>query len=84
MDRLSDTKELEPGDVGAFMIDNETFIKEYQPDGLYSYNPTYPTMHFSEFDHVYLIGRIVGILHKSDLARPEDVQVYAQLHPELK
>lgn len=41
-------------------------------------------MHFSELDHVYLIGRVVGILHKSDLARPEDVQVYAQLHPELK
>lgn len=39
VDRLSDTKELEPSDVGAFMIDNETFIKEYQPDGLYSYNP---------------------------------------------
>ena len=38
VDRLSDTKELEPSDVGAFMIDNETFIKEYQPDGLYSYN----------------------------------------------
>lgn len=84
VDRLSDTKELEPGDVGAFMIDNETFIKEYQPDGLYSYNPAYPTMHFSEFDHVYLIGRVVGILHKCDFARPEDVQVYAQLHPELK
>ena len=47
VDRLSDTKELEPGDVGAFMIDNETYIKEYQPDGLHSLNPAYPVMRFS-------------------------------------
>ena len=45
--RISDSGELTPGDVGAFMIDNETYIKEYQPDGLHSLNPAYPVMRFS-------------------------------------
>lgn len=83
VERISDSGELAPGDIGAFMIDNETYIKEYQPDGLHSRNPSYPVMSFSEFEHVYLIGHVISILNKEDVAREEDVERYAELHPEF-
>ena len=82
--RISDSGELTPGDIGAFMIDNETYIKEYQPAGLHSLNPAYSVMCFSEFEHVYLIGRVIGVLNDEDIACEEDVERYRELHPELE
>ena len=82
--RISDSGELTPGDIGAFMIDNETYIKEYRPDGLHSLNPAYPVMRFSEFEHVYLIGQVIGVLNDEDIACEEDVERCRELHPELK
>ena len=84
VERISDSGELAPGDIGAFMIDNETYIKEYQPDGLLSRNPAYPVMRFSEYESVYLVGRVVGVLSKSDVAQPTDVEKYHELHPEFE
>ena len=81
--RISDSGDLAPGDIGAFMIGNETYIKEYQPDGLHSRNPAYPVMCFSEYESVYLIGHVISILNKEDVAREEDVERYAELHPEF-
>ena len=78
--RISDSGELTPGDIGAFMIDNETYIKEYRPDGLHSLNPAYPVMRFSEFEHVYLIGRIIGVLSPESIATEADVKRYLELH----
>ena len=82
--RISDSGDLAPGDIGAFMIGNETYIKEYQPDGLYSRNPAYPVMCFSEYESVYLIGHVISILNKEDVARKEDVERYVELHPEFE
>lgn len=79
--RISDSGELTPGDIGAFMIDNETYIKEYQPNGLHSLNPAYPVMRFSEFEHVYLIGQVIGVLNDENIAREEEVERYRDLHP---
>ena len=79
--RISDSGELRSGDIGAFMIDNETYIKEYQPDGLHSLNPAYPVMRFSEFEHVYLTGQVIGVLNDENIAREEEVERYRDLHP---
>ena len=79
-----DSMDLAPGDIGAFMIGNETYIKEYQPDGLHSRNPAYPVMCFSEYESVYLIGHVISILNKEDVAREEDVERYVELHPEFE
>ena len=84
VERISDSGELAPGDIGAFMIGNETYIKEYQPDGLHSRNPAYPVMCFSEYESVYLIGHVIGILNKEDVAREEDVERYVERHPEFE
>ena len=73
---------LKPGDVGAFMIGNETYIKEYQKDGLHSYNADYDTMHFNSDEHVILIGKVMGIVEEKDLATDEHIELYRVLHPE--
>lgn len=78
--RISDSGELMPGDIGVFMIDNETYIKEYREDGLHSLNPAYPVMRFSDFEHVYLIGRIIGVFSPESIATEADVKKYLQLH----
>ena len=73
---------LRPGDVGAFMIGNETYIKEYQKDGLHSYNEAYKTMHFNSDDHVILIGKVMGLVEEEDLATDEHIELYRVLHPD--
>lgn len=64
-------------------LGKSTYIKEYRPDGLHSLNPAYPVMHFSEFEHVYLIGQVIGVLNDEDVACEEDVECYRELHPEI-
>ena len=66
------------------MIDSETYIKEYRPDGLHSLNPKYDVMRFSDEESVYLIGQVIGVLSDEDIAREEDVECCRELHPELK
>lgn len=73
---------LNPGDVGAFMIGNDTYIKEYQKDGLHSYNKDYATMHFNSDEHVLLIGKVMGLVGQEDLATAEHIELYRILHPE--
>ena len=65
------------GDVCAFINGNRTYIKEYQKDGLHSFNPNYPLMTFTEDDAVFCIGKVVGILDQdSDIAKAKDVERY--------
>ena len=78
--RISDSGELTPGDIGAFMIDNETYIKEYREDGLHSLNPKYDVMRFSDEESVYLIGRVIGVLSPESIATEADVKRYLAIH----
>lgn len=80
--RIPNGPELQYGEIGAFIIGNETYIKEYREDGLHSLNPDYGTMHFSEFESVYLIGRVLGILDKASYATEADVARYQAVHGE--
>ena len=78
--RISGSEELTPGDIGAFMIDNETYIKEYREDGLHSLNPKYDVMRFSDEESVYLIGRVIGVLDPENIATEADVKRYLAIH----
>ena len=78
--RISDFGELTPEDIGAFMIDNETCIKEYREDGLHSLNPKYDVMRFSDEESVYLIGRVIGVLDPENIATEADVKRYLAIH----
>ena len=74
--RLEEAGDFHTGEIGAFISGNETYIKEYREDGLYSLNAGYPVMRFDEWDSVYLIGRVIGTADPEDIASPEDVEKY--------
>ena len=78
--RLTDRGELSPGEIGAFIVGNETYIKKYGHDGLYSLNPDYPVMHFADEASVYLIGRVLGVLEPECYASREDTERYLAVH----
>ena len=80
--RIPDAPILQPGEVGAFVYGNETYIKVYEKDGLHSLNPNYKPLHFDESESVYLIGRVMGIIDESQVASTADVEKYLMLHPE--
>lgn len=63
---------LRPGEIGAFITRNETYIKEYQRDGLHSLNKAYKTMKFTDEDSVYIIGKVLGILDPNALLSFDD------------
>lgn len=78
--RVGSKTNLDFGEIGAFIVGNETYIKKYEKDGLHSLNPAYPIMHFDDEESVYLIGRVIGIFDPSGYATQEDIERYKNLH----
>ena len=72
-------QDLQYGEIGAFMIDNETYIKEYQEDGLHSANTRYGVMRFTNEDTVYFIGKVIGPLSSDSYAKQSDIEKYKKL-----
>lgn len=67
---------IHPGEVGAFMIHNEAYIKEYQTDGLHSYNKKYsPIRAIDEYGAAF-IGKVIGIIDESDMVSEHDRDRY--------
>ena len=68
--------DIRPCEVGAFMIHNETFIKEYQKDGLHSYNKKYSTIKgLDEYGAVFM-GKVIGLIDEGDIASDYDTERY--------
>ena len=78
--RIPDAPELKEGEIGAFIVGIETYIKEYREDGLHSLNPKYDVMRFSDEESVYLIGRVIGVLGPENIATEADVKRYLAIH----
>ena len=74
VERIPDAPSLESGEIGAFIVGNETYIKRYEEDGLHSLNSKYKPMHFADETSVYLIGRVLGVLAPEAIATDEDVE----------
>ena len=70
------------GEIGAFMVGNEFYIKKYEKDGLHSLHPNYPVMRFGEEASVYLIGRVLSIMDQKEAASQEDVDHFLELQPD--
>ena len=51
---------LQEGEIGIFVTGDTGYIKEYHRDGLYSHNPAYQPIIFSEGTEVRCIGRVIG------------------------
>ena len=69
--RIPETLRLREGEIGAFIAGNETYIKILGSDGLYSLNPAYPPLRFSDEENVYLIGRVTGVLSRELIAETD-------------
>ena len=82
VERIPEAASLTYGETGAFIIGNETYLKQYEKDGLHSFNKEYPVMHFEDSDSVYLIGRVLGILDPANIASEEEVRLYTTIHNE--
>ena len=80
VERIPDAPDLSEGETGAFIVGNETYIKNYYNDGLHSLNPKYSVMSFHGDQAVYLIGRVLGILDPSAIADQRDVEKYMAIH----
>ena len=78
--RIPDAPELKEGEIGAFIVGNETYIKEYREDGLLSLTPKYDVIRFSDEGSVYLIGRVIGVLSPESIATEADVKRYLAIH----
>ena len=79
VERLSGGASLRYGEIGAFIVGNETYIKQYEADGLHSLNHKYEVLRFGEDQAVYLIGRVVGIVSQKDIPAAADVEAYLTL-----
>lgn len=78
--RFPECSDIRAGEVGAFIKGNEAFIKEFQRDGLHSFNKRYKTIHFTEEDKVFFIGKVIGILDDGDIASDSDVRRFLAAH----
>lgn len=59
---------LREGEIGIFVTGDTGYIKEYRRDGLYSHNPAYAPIVFSEGTEVRCIGRVIGTVKPDDWA----------------
>ena len=79
VERLSGGASLRYGEIGAFIVGNETYIKQYEADGLHSLNHKYEVLRFGEDQAVYPIGRVVGTVSQKDIPAAADVEAYLTL-----
>lgn len=54
--------ELNIGDIGVFIINGESFVKELGKDRLISHNKQYQDIHFSDYDNMTTVGKVIGVI----------------------
>ena len=77
VERIPDAPDLTEGETGAFIVGNETYIKNLS---IPSYMRDWLVMKFSDEEAVYLIGRVLGLLDPSAIADQRDVEKYMAIH----
>ena len=60
--------EVRPGQVGIFILNGESYIKEFRPDGLYSHNQRYRPVPFRADSDLRCCGRVTGLVGEDDIA----------------
>ena len=74
------TPEINPGEIGIFIVAGEGFVKEYQPDGLHSHNARYKTIHPTPDDNFRCIGRVLGVVTEDMLPTPRELDVLNEVY----
>ncbi len=80
VERIPKGKPLRFGEIGAFAVGSECYIKEYRQDGLHSRNGRYPVMRFDADGaaDVYLIGRVLGLVDPELIASGREIRRYLE------
>ena len=73
-------RDLDYGEIGAFVVGNETYIKRFEEDGLYSSNKKYKPIRFCEEERVYLIGRVLSAFAPQGYAKQSDIEKYQAVY----
>ena len=80
VERVPSGLKLQDGEIGAFIVGNEMYIKEYRADGLHSLNKKYDVLKFDADQAVYLIGRVLTVLDPDSIASQSDIEKFQLLH----
>ena len=80
VERVPSGLKLQEGEIGAFIVGNEMYIKEYRADGLHSLNKKYDVLKFDADQAVYLIGKVLTVLDPESIASQSDVERFLLLH----
>jgi len=80
VERIPGAPDLQYGEVGAFFVENEPYIKVFEKDGLHSLNPEYPPMLAENYEAVYVIGRVIGTVDRDDIPTENEVKQYIELY----
>ena len=78
--RIPSGRKLEYGEIGAFIVGNEAYIKVYEEDGLHSINKRYDPIRFDGEECCYLIGRVLSTFAPSGYAKQSDIEKYVEVH----
>ena len=65
---IDSNTEVQPGQIGIFIVNGESFIKEYRSDGLYSHNSRYKPIIINEGSDVRCYGKVTGAVGKDAIA----------------
>ncbi len=60
---------VSPGEIGIFNVGGAPMIKEFQPQGLRSYNRAYRLIRLGDDDRVSCLGRVLGPVSPEDVLR---------------
>ena len=74
------TPEINPGEIGIFIVAGEGFVKEYQSDGLHSHNARYKTIHPTPDDNFRCIGRVLGVVTEDMLPTARELAVLNEVY----
>lgn len=53
---------VEIGEIGIFIIDGQSYVKEYGEDRLISHNKNYPDIIPSEYSDFRCVGKVIGVM----------------------
>lgn len=57
---------VEYGQIGVFILNNESYLKQWRDGKLVSLNPKYEPIKIKEFDEFHCVGRVLGKASEND------------------
>ena len=58
--KVKKQNEVQPHEIGIFIVDGTSLIKQYEQDHLHSINPDYPDIQLSENMDIRCVGKVIG------------------------